>query len=177
MTVGLVDPDGFMRSVNELGISTLMEATGPATVAYRDEWTVDGETLARFLGRVSLSVGPDGLAAPLLDPSPFVTSTAVEYLGALRGGGTADDVSRFADGRVPLLVCPVCADLGCGAVSARLVIGEGVVEWRDLGWQVSGDRADEGVEDVPFTPPVHLVFARDAYEALVDRLLLRYRRR
>ncbi|MBD7981629.1 MULTISPECIES: hypothetical protein [Oerskovia] len=28
--------------MNELGISTAMEATGPGAVAYRDEWTVDG---------------------------------------------------------------------------------------------------------------------------------------
>ena len=160
--------------MNELGIRTVMEPTDPGTLAYRDEWTVDGETLTRLVDRVSLAEGPGGLAAPLVDLSPFLPATASEYLDALLGGGAPDDVSVFADGRVPLLVCPVCADLGCGAVSARLVIGQVVVEWRDLGWQVPGDRADEGVEDVPFTPPVHLVFARDAYEALVGRLLLRY---
>lgn len=27
--------------MNEFGISTVMEATEPGTVAYRDEWTVD----------------------------------------------------------------------------------------------------------------------------------------
>ncbi|MEV7963343.1 hypothetical protein [Oerskovia paurometabola] len=161
--------------MNELGIRTRMEASGSGVLSYRDEWTVDGGTLTRLVGRVSLAEGQGGLAAPLVDPSPFLPATASEYLDALLGGGAPDDVGLFADGRVPLLVCPVCADLGCGAVSARLVIGQGVVEWRDLGWQIPRDRADDEVEDVPFTPPLHLVFARDAYEALVARLLLRYR--
>src|SRR5262245_50159702 len=38
-------------------------------------------------------------------------------------------------GRRELLVCPECADLGCGCISADITISDGHVSWSDLGFE------------------------------------------
>jgi hypothetical protein len=38
----------------------------------------------------------------------------------------------LAPGRLPLYVCQMCADLGCGAITVEVARGEGVVAWRDF---------------------------------------------
>lgn len=42
---------------------------------------------------------------------------------------------EFKDGRVALLLCPVCGDVDCGTVSTRVSIKADTVIWEDFGWQ------------------------------------------
>ncbi len=41
--------------------------------------------------------------------------------------------SDLRPGRVPLFVCPECADYGCGVVSCRVTRQDNLVEWSDFG--------------------------------------------
>ncbi|NTW40220.1 MAG: hypothetical protein HGA44_10100 [Cellulomonadaceae bacterium] len=72
-----------------------------------------------------------------------------------------EETSELADGRVPLYVCPVCGDLGCGAVSALVERSASHVIWRDFGWEVGWDDGEEEIRFVggPF------VFDRRQYDA------------
>ncbi|MDX6222154.1 MAG: hypothetical protein QOD91_1208 [Frankiales bacterium] len=80
-----------------------------------------------------------------------------------------EEPADFAGGRVALLVCPIDADLGCAAVSAALARGDGWVEWRDLGWQVSHEPFD--VARNRLDPPMSFRFEADAYDLVLrDRL-------
>lgn len=44
--------------------------------------------------------------------------------------------------REPIMVCPECGDLGCGAVTAEITAEGGVVTWRNFGWETNYD--DDG---------------------------------
>lgn len=93
----------------------------------------------------------------------------IESLRALLGEDTSgfDPWVEFDDGRAAILFCPVCADLGCGAVSAEVVLGGTTAEWRTIAYQDGAD-GRIGTEEVPaFT----LVFDRTQYEAVVRRQL------
>lgn len=73
----------------------------------------------------------------------------------------------FADGRVALLVCPVCCGLDCGALSMELGLEPAIVAWRHFGWQ-------DGFTDEPqpwLLPEQSFFFDRAAYES--DLLSLR----
>lgn len=90
---------------------------------------------------------------------------AVHQLSALLGK-PADD---YDDGRTALLVCPVCCDLGCRALSAAVEIGATQVHWRQLGWQVNYKPFTD-----PLTPPLEFRFDRAQYQAVLQPLLDRY---
>jgi hypothetical protein len=78
-----------------------------------------------------------------------------------------DAPGDFEDGRVAILVCPVCGDIDCGAVSARIAIGESTVVWEDFGWQ-------DGYTDDPPMPwlyePQCFTFDKTAYVALMQKV-------
>jgi len=42
--------------------------------------------------------------------------------------------SELDSGRVPLFVCECCADLGCGALTAKIERVSGTVRWSEFGW-------------------------------------------
>jgi len=64
-------------------------------------------------------------------------------------------------GEVPLLICPACGDLDCGAVVARVEVDADTVTWRGLRWVGAGARSpDDEIDD--FGSP--LTFERGAYE-------------
>lgn len=91
----------------------------------------------------------------------------VDYLDRLLGVLPGD----YDDGRVSLLVCAVCGDLWCGAVSMELALSPQTVTWQKIGWQ----RDPEVVEpqlltDEPFT------FDRDEYEELLRGLREQYKK-
>lgn len=71
----------------------------------------------------------------------------------------------FEDGRVVLLECP-CGDLDCGALTTEVVVGDEVVEWRDIGWQVTYEPF-EGFNDEVRSAR----FDRDQYIAVIDEVL------
>ncbi|MER6667636.1 hypothetical protein ABT256_24030 [Amycolatopsis japonica] len=72
---------------------------------------------------------------------------------------------------VALLMCPLCAELGCGAYSVEVVFGDDVVEWRAFGWQTDYEPFDDP-EEYQFTGAR---FERKAYETLLGGLLSNYR--
>ena len=129
------------------------------------EWSVDGTPLRQLITDSS-----DNAVAPpqeevtcLMDRYP---DEAVEQIDRLLGRVPAD----FDVDRVALLVCPLCLDLGCGAVSAQLIIADETIEWRDLGWQTS---LQDGF--TPFTPELVITFNRRQYEDTLTVQRARYR--
>jgi hypothetical protein len=86
--------------------------------------------------------------------------------------GVPDSIERFlgrrpgeflAPGRIPLLVCPVDGDLGCGQLTTALDVRGAEVTWSDFRWE-DGIVASRPVEhlDQPIT------FGRAQYEAAFD---------
>lgn len=67
-------------------------------------------------------------------------------------------------GRAALLVCPECADLGCGALSARIDVRTDLIVWSELGFQTHYDRSARLVDIGPFR------FERTVYLAVVAEL-------
>jgi hypothetical protein len=110
---------------------------------------VNGQSLRA----VSATPGPD-LVTELNRPwLPGVPDAVERFLGGRPGG-------FLAPGRIPLLVCAVDGDLGCGQLTTALDVGAAEVTWSDFLW-----------EDDIFEPrPVeHLdrpvIFDRAHYEA------------
>ncbi len=135
-----------------------------------DDWTVDGTPLRQLVaeryGVLQDQRLPD--EHPPLREDAFWPRLAVQNLRSLLGEAPGD----FGDRRVVLLYCPVDADLSCGALSAALVVGEDVVEWRDIGWQ-DAERPFDVVDD-GFDPPLSLRFQRAPYAELLHRLIDKY---
>lgn len=67
------------------------------------------------------------------------------------------------DGRAAVLVCPLCGDLGCGAILARIEIGSDVVVWHDF---IYGNNYDP-TADEPLDARFH--FDRRDYDATLRR--------
>jgi hypothetical protein len=127
------------------------------------QWTVEGirlrELIAASDGDLAGAVTPvqNDWAGPGL---------AVESLRTLLGEQPRHDwETAMPDGRVALLYCPSCFDLGCSTLTARLLMGSDVVEWRDIAWQVQHE---------PFELADRLLslsFERHQYESLLRHLL------
>jgi hypothetical protein len=128
------------------------------------DWTIDGQPLRDLVATVS--DGPVTEISPLSDH--FGPEAAADALLMLLGRMPGE----FADGRVPLLVCSIDGDLGCGGFSARLVMGEDAVEWRDVGWEYDGPCDEAGADSVQaLDPPLDLLFDRAQYVELLTDLL------
>ena len=64
-----------------------------------------------------------------------------------------EDERLMSGDREPLYVCPECGDIGCGAVTARIMADKGLVYWADFGWETSWEDgpSTSGYEDIgPF---------------------------
>ena len=79
--------------------------------------------------------------------------------------GDAD--SLLPGPRVPLYVCAECGDIGCGAVTASMILGEDSVTWHRFGYQTGDDSADDVGEFQDVGP---LTFDRHAYESVLADL-------
>jgi hypothetical protein len=130
-----------------------------------DDWSIDGVPLRTC---VSARWGVTEPPRELTRLWPEAPHAAVADLRALLGDGPPD----FSDGRVALLVCPIDQDLNCGTLSARVVRGAGVVEWRDVGWQVDFEAFVPQPDE--YGPLLDYRFDRTAYEELLRGLLVRY---
>ncbi|MEU8418339.1 hypothetical protein AB0C24_36550 [Amycolatopsis japonica] len=137
--------------MNRLGVE-------PSGTEFLD-WTIDGVALR--------SMVPAEQRTPLFLDDDRWREAAVETLCRLLGRLPGD----FDDGRVALLMCPLCGDLGCGAYSVEVVFGDEVVEWRAFGWQTDYEPFDDP-EEYRFTGAR---FEREAYETLLGDLLSNYR--
>lgn len=129
-------------------------------VAFED-WAIDGVPLRTLAGK-----GEPAQEMTRLCLKPLWLEDATRGLLGLLGRAPAD----FDDGRCALLVCPIDGDLGCTSLSAQVVRGEDVVEWRDFAWQTDLELYEGGLE-----PPVAARFDRREYDWFLESLLLRYR--
>jgi hypothetical protein len=84
---------------------------------------------------------------------PSVPAAVEELLGRRR---PAD----LAEGRLALLVCGECGDLGCGAVTASLQLRPDSVSWTDFRWENTYSEPSPAVN-----APETVMFRRDDYEA------------
>jgi hypothetical protein len=75
----------------------------------------------------------------------------------------------FLDGRVAILVCEECSDLGCGAYSARIERDGAFVYWRDIGYQNSYDPHSLDLALADRVPT--FIFAWPAYAAELRRYM------
>jgi hypothetical protein len=83
----------------------------------------------RSLRAVTATPGPE-LVTELNRPwLPRVPDAVTTFLGRRPG-------EFLAPGRIPLLVCAVDGDLGCGALTAALDVGAAEVTWSDFLWEV-----------------------------------------
>lgn len=135
--------------------ATFLRKGGPTQtpVAYLD-FTVDGRRLheqlntrdAEYLDYVGV----------IQRAWPIESAKAIERL---LGEAPGD----LPDGRVSLYVCPECGDLGCGAITACLVVEPEVVIWRALAYQT-----DYEAEAFPLSSELSDVrFTRTHYEAVL----------
>jgi len=144
--------------VNRLGV-------GPSVTRWNDggarflDWTIDGVALRDLV--------PTDHQTPLCLDGNGWREAAVATLSRLLGDLPGD----FDDGRVALVFCPLCGDLGCGAYSVEVVFGDDVVEWRTFGWQTDYEPFEDS-EEYKFTGAR---FERKAYETVLRDLLSNYR--
>jgi hypothetical protein len=123
-----------------------------------------GRTERRYLDFVI-----DGLALSSRFDADFISPLG--WLAVQEQVATIDRLLRrkppdLAHGRTSLYICPECGDLGCGAVTAVVGGGTGVVVWSDFGIQNNYEDVvhREGFEAIgPFTFDgmlYHRLFAR-----------------
>jgi hypothetical protein len=110
---------------------------------------------------------------PLLD---HLASIGADFIGRL-GWRRAQEHKRGIEhlllkrppdarsGRVLLLICPECGDLGCGAFTARVSKDEQSFVWGDFAFE--NDYEDAPTQTFPEVGPFH--FEKRAYFAELDR--------
>jgi hypothetical protein len=82
----------------------------------------------------------------------------------------ASEPGDASDGRVSLLICPECGDLGCGAVTVRIDTSPRNIIWRDFGYENNDQPEIERAAFASFGP---FIFDREAYSAELRALLPR----
>lgn len=106
------------------------------------------------------------IAADVISPFGWGShGSQLEAVDRLRRKAPAD----LPGNRTSIYVCPECGDLGCGALSAVVEGGSGVVIWRDFGLQTPHDPEVQhaGFEQLgPFT------FDGREYHEVLGRLTL-----
>lgn len=80
--------------------------------------------------------------------------------------------SDLPDNRRSILVCHICGDIGCGALTAVIEEVENVIMWRDFGYE--NDYDAESLDLATFRDIGPFVFDKDSYTralsgAVVDR--------
>lgn len=128
------------------------------------DFAVDGDLLSKMLERFDVpNPGVFGLKAlDFLSVADLVWPEA--SISSLRQLAGLEPRSRYwplTPGRFPLYVCPMCADLGCGAITVEVVHDGGVVTWRDF-------QVEDGLEhneQIDLTRFPSFTFDRGQYEA------------
>jgi len=73
--------------------------------------------------------------------------------------------SVFASGRVPLYVCSMCTDVGCGTISVRVDEVDGSIVWSDLAYEAPWAASPVGWLDETWERPFY--FAKVQYEGVI----------
>jgi hypothetical protein len=125
------------------------------------EIEVDGRRLAQhFAGR--LGAHPSQL-------SPLGWSSANETFRAkVVSQLLAEIPSDLESGRIPVLVCEECGDVGCGAFTVRVVREGEHVKWTDWAFENGRDPAEEMTWP---TRPGDLIFDQKIYEIEIRKTL------
>jgi hypothetical protein len=76
--------------------------------------------------------------------------------------------SELESGRVPVLVCEECGDVGCGAFAVRIIREGELIRWADRAYENGYEPPQE--LDWP-TRPEGFFFDRDAYESEIRKAL------
>lgn len=121
------------------------------------DFVVDGVPLREHVRRWSeLDEAPDDVSR-LTDFDPYA---AIEQIERLRGLTPHQYVERAW-----LLFCSVCADEGCGGLTADLAIHENRVVWSNFGWDTN--YVADGVEPVRIETASAFTFDRVRYEKVL----------
>jgi len=131
----------------------------------QDDWTVDLELLRTRLHRQGILTEESQLCSPLQLEVPEVAIESLEVLLGLKP-------TQFSDGRAAILICEVCLDLFCPAITATVQFTDDEVIWVGFGWQ---SLTEDGLLG-KVAPSLGFHFGRKAYEATLTRLLDRYRK-
>lgn len=130
-------------------------------VAYWD-FVIDGVSLYEQLSTIENLFLDD--VTSIQDEWPHDSVAAIERLLGAPGD--------LPDGRTSIRVCP-CADLNCGAVTARIEVADGIVYWHDLGDQWA---YQDGVDPIPSTGPrLSYAFLAEEYKSVLLAELERQR--
>lgn len=117
------------------------------------DFVVDGRSIREMVD------GGPGHVTELCRPWLHAVPESVDrLLGRLGTDGLPEN-------RVALLVCGVCGDLGCGAVTARLNLSQDQVSWSEFLWE--GGVGDPTSIDVAHEGDGRIVFNRAGYEAML----------
>jgi hypothetical protein len=119
------------------------------------DYVVDGRSI-----REMVHVGP-GHVTELCRPWLHAVPESVDrLLGRLGTDGLPEN-------RVALLVCGVCGDLGCGAVTARLNVSQDQVSWSEFLWEGGVGEGGPTSIDVEQEVDGQIVFNRAGYDAML----------
>jgi len=82
------------------------------------------------------------------------------------------EINKTPERRVMLFVCPVCGDLGCGAITVEIVRDGDLVVWSRFGhqymsWQITDGAWCDDFDSYKSIGPFR--FAWDAYKAVIHR--------
>lgn len=157
-------PDVAVQSVDEK-VGWFRRKYVPREFPYL-EWTVDGIPLRQVVA------WPNGHVAGEVTPIQneyALREYEADFLRSVLGEPVERHWTVMSDDRVPLLVCGTDFDLNCRALTAKLVVSETLVEWRDIAWQVDYEPLDLTEQEQPV---LTLTFDRRQYNAVIRPLLL-----
>jgi len=125
------------------------------------EIEVDGKPLVQhFAGRL-------GAHPSQLSPLGWRTAAA-EHRAKIVAHFLTEIPSELESGRVPVLVCEMCGDVGCGAFAVRVDLEDGFVRWSDWAFENGYEPAKELTWP---TQPGDLFFDREIYESEIRKSL------
>ena len=135
------------------------------------DFQVDGELLSERLRDLEVphpeTFGLD--AFDFLSVADLVwPEAAASALRQLSGDEPRSPYWPLAPGRLPLYVCPMCADLGCGAITIEVVRSENSVLWRDFRVEDGIERDEERID---LSAMGALSFSPDEYHAALTKPL------
>lgn len=164
-TLGVAPASTSWRVARKVGWWRMERST--ESLDFQD-WTIDGVPLRDLASHRGPDPVPHEPVQEMTWLSEEAPAAAVQHLQRLLGQQPGD----FPDGRVSVLVCPIDADIGCGAVSVELIMDADTVHWRNLAWENDYEPLDLARDLL--RPPQSYQFRRDDYTELLSGLLAHY---